>query len=44
MKMEDITMTGMVGWMDQVSEPAMVQEGLERPQADTLDDAPDASR
>ena len=41
MKMEDITMTGTVGWMDQILPPAIVQDSLERPQAATLDDATD---
>lgn len=41
MKMEDITMVGTVGWMDHMSRPTMVQDSLERPQADTPDDAAD---
>ena len=41
MKIEDITMMGTVGWIDQISRPAMVQDSKERPQADTSDNDPD---
>jgi hypothetical protein len=41
MKMEDITMMGTVGWMNQLFCPGMVQDSQERRRADTPDDAPD---
>jgi len=41
MTIEDITMTGTVGWMDQISRPAMVQDSQQHAKADTSHDATD---
>jgi hypothetical protein len=41
MKMENITKDGKIGWMDQISPPAMAQDCQQRAQADNTDDASD---
>ena len=41
MKLEDITNTGLVGWLSQVSSPAVVQDRQQRSADVSLDDAPE---
>jgi len=43
MEMEDITMTGTVGWQDQISASAMRRERQGHAQAEMMDDATDES-